>query len=294
MIEITNLIKTYDRKNEAINISKLTIKDNTIVGLIGVNGSGKSTLLRLLSGVYKEDAGEIKIDGKSVYNNEEAKKDILFISDNPIATTNTSVKSIEEFYVTFYHMNREKFLANLKLFDLPDKGNLSKFSKGMRRRVFIAVALAIRPKILILDEAFDGIDSFGRDIFKKELIKVFQENKMIVIIASHSLRELEDICDQYILLKKGKIASQGSIDMQDGMLHKYIIGFKDSTTSKTFDCAEFINIYGQGKIFIIISRLNLNDFTKYITKFNPVLIDEQELSFEELFINTNEEGKKYE
>jgi len=294
MIEIKNLIKTYDRKNEAINISKLTIKDNTIVGLIGVNGSGKSTLLRLLSGVYKEDAGEIRIDGKSVYNNEEAKKDILFISDNPIATTNTSVKSIEEFYVTFYNMNREKFLANLKLFDLPDKGNLSKFSKGMRRRVFIAVALAIRPKILILDEAFDGIDSFGRDIFKKELLKVFQENKMIVIIASHSLRELEDICDQYILLKKGKIASQGSIDMQDGMLHKYIIGFKDTTTSKTFDCAEFINIYGQGKIFIIISRLNLNDFTKYITKFNPVLIDEQELSFEELFINTNEEGKKYE
>jgi ABC-type multidrug transport system, ATPase component len=294
MIEIKNLIKTYDRKSEAINIANLTIKDNTIVGLIGVNGSGKSTLLRLITGVFKEDAGEIKIDGKEVYDNEESKKDILFISDNPIATTNTSIKSIEDFYVTFYKMDPEKYHANLKLFDLPNKGSLSKFSKGMRRRVFIAVALAIRPKILILDEAFDGIDSVGRDIFKKELLKVFQENKMIVIIASHSLRELEDICDQYILLKKGKIASQGSIDMQDGILHKYVIGFKDATTSDTFNCAEFINIYGQGKIFTIITRLNMNDFTKYISKFNPALIDEQELTFEELFINTNEEDKKYE
>lgn len=294
MIEIKNLVKTYDRKKEAININKLTIKDNTIVGLIGVNGSGKSTLLRLISGVFKADAGELKVDSEDVYDNEKVKKDILFISDNPVATTNTSIKTVEDYYSTFYGMNKESFKEQLKTFNLPLKGSLSKFSKGMRRRVFIAVALAIKPKILILDEAFDGIDSVGRDVFKKELLKIFQEKQMIVLIASHSLRELEDICDQYVLLKNGRIAGQGSIDMQDGQLHKYIIGFKNQIDSKSFNCAEFINVYGQGKVFTIVTRLDLKTFTDFIERFNPVLIDEQELTFEELFINTNEEGERYE
>ena len=294
MIEIHNLVKTYDFKKEAINISKLEIKNKKIVGLIGVNGSGKSTLLRLIAGVFKPDAGKVLINHEDVYDNEKIKSQILFISDNPVANTSNSVNSIEEFYATFYKMNRDKFHEELKLFNIPLKGSLSKFSKGMKRRVFVAVALAIQPKILILDEAFDGIDSAGRDILKKELLKIFEKKEMIVIIASHSLRELEDICDQYILVKDGKIASQGTFDMRNEQLHKYVIGFKEQFDSSLLVCPEFINTYGQGKVFTVVTRLNLKTFTETIQKFNPVLIDEQELTFEELFINENEEDQKYE
>jgi len=290
MIKITNLVKTYDKQIEAVNIKDLELKDNRIIGIIGVNGSGKSTLLRLISGVYKEDLGNILFDGKEIYDNEEVKKDILFISDNPFASTNSSIKTIEEYYNTFYKMNLEKFNQNLKLFDLPLKGNLNKFSKGMRRRVFIAVALSILPKILILDEAFDGIDPLGRELFKKELIKSYQDKNLIVLIASHSLRELEDICDEYVLLKNGKVISVGAINMEDSKLHKYIVGFKEAISKENLNYNDFISVYGQGKVYTIITKLDLETFTKSLKELNPVLVDEQELTFEELFINTNKEG----
>jgi len=290
MIKITNLVKTYDKQIEAVNIKDLELKDNRIIGIIGVNGSGKSTLLRLISGVYKEDLGNILFDGKEIYDNEEVKKDILFISDNPFASTNSSIKTIEEYYNTFYKMNLEKFNQNLKLFDLPLKGNLNKFSKGMRRRVFIAVALSILPKVLILDEAFDGIDPLGRELFKKELIKSYQDKNLIVLIASHSLRELEDICDEYVLLKNGKVISVGAINMEDSKLHKYIVGFKEAISKENLNYNDFISVYGQGKVYTIITKLDLETFTKSLKELNPVLVDEQELTFEELFINTNKEG----
>jgi len=282
MIEIIGLKKSFKDK-EVLNNINLKIEDGKVFGLVGINGAGKSTLLRLLCGVYKADNGSILINGEEVYENEKVKKDIFFLPDEPYYSNNTTPLSLKDIYKVFYNLDEEKYLQYIDLFKLPLKKSMNKFSKGMKRQVFISLALAIKPKYLLLDEAFDGLDPLARLTFKRALIDLIDECNSTVIISSHSLRELEDICDSYGLLDNKNISSNGSIDEALTSVHKYQIAFNEEMDQEDFDI-EFKTFTKDGRIIKVVVKEDYDEFSKLISKYNPLLIDEIPIDFEELFI----------
>ena len=282
MIEIIGLKKSFKDKEVLDNIN-LKIEDGKVFGLVGINGAGKSTLLRLLCGVYKADNGSILIDGNEVYENEKVKKDIFFLPDEPYYSNNTTPLSLKDIYKVFYNLDEEKYLQYINLFQLPLKKSMNKFSKGMKRQVFISLALAIKPKYLLLDEAFDGLDPLARLTFKRALIDLIDECNSTIIISSHSLRELEDICDSYGLLDNKNISSNGSIDEALTSVHKYQIAFEKEMSEEDFDI-KFKTFNKDGRIIKVVVKEDYNEFSKLINKYNPLLVDEIPIDFEELFI----------
>lgn len=282
MIEIIGLKKSFKDKEVLDNIN-LKIEDGKVFGLVGINGAGKSTLLRLLCGVYKADNGSILIDGNEVYENENVKKDIFFLPDEPYYSNNTTPLSLKDIYKVFYNLDEEKYLQYINLFQLPLKKSMNKFSKGMKRQVFISLALAIKPKYLLLDEAFDGLDPLARLTFKRALIDLIDECNSTVIISSHSLRELEDICDSYGLLDNKNISSNGNIDEALTSVHKYQIAFEKEMSEEDFDI-KFKTFNKDGRIIKVVVKEDYNEFSKLINKYNPLLVDEIPIDFEELFI----------
>ena len=282
MIEIINVNKSFNTK-EVLKDINIKIETGKVFGLIGINGAGKSTLLRLISGVYKADKGKILIDGKEVFENEITKKDIFFLPDEPYYSNNTTPYSLKDIYKVFYDIDEEKYLNYIDFFKLPLKQSLSKFSKGMKRQVFISLALSIQPKYLLLDEAFDGLDPLARLTFKRALIDLIDEKQTTVIISSHSLRELEDICDSYGLLDNKQIASSGDITEAISSVHKYQVAFEKVLKEEDFDI-KFKTFSQDGRIIKVVVNEEYEEFAQMINKYNPLIIDEIPIDFEELFI----------
>lgn len=282
MIEIINVNKSFNTK-EVLKDINIKIETGKVFGLIGINGAGKSTLLRLISGVYKADKGKILIDGKEVFENEITKKDIFFLPDEPYYSNNTTPYSLKDIYKVFYDIDEEKYLNYIDFFKLPLKQSLNKFSKGMKRQVFISLALSIQPKYLLLDEAFDGLDPLARLTFKRALIDLIDEKQTTVIISSHSLRELEDICDSYGLLDNKQIASSGDITEAISSVHKYQVAFEKVLKEEDFDI-KFKTFSQDGRIIKVVVNEEYEEFAQMINKYNPLIIDEIPIDFEELFI----------
>lgn len=282
MIKIQNLYKSFGSKEVLKNVN-LTIEDGKIFGLVGINGAGKSTLLRLISGIYQADFGSIVIDGKELYENEDVKKDFFFLPDEPYYNFNTTPLSLIALYKTFYNLNEEEYIQYLNHFQLPLKKSMHNFSKGMKRQVFISLALSIKPKYLLLDEAFDGLDPLARLTFKRAIIDLVEENKTTIIISSHSLRELEDICDSYGLIDQKEIASSGEIVDSLQKVHKYQVAFTKKMEQRDFNIP-FKTFHQDGRVIRIVSEDDLDTFTKKMEPFHPLLIDEIPIDFEELFI----------
>ena len=282
MIQLINLNKNFKDKEVLKNLS-LTIEEGTVFGLVGINGAGKSTLLRLISGVYKPDEGSVLIDEEEVFENEKAKSKIFFLPDEPYYDENVTPQSLKDIYKVFYNLDEEHYFKYLELFEIPIKKPINKFSKGMKRQVFIALTLAIKPKYLLLDEAFDGLDPLARLTFKRALIDLIDEKKTTIIISSHSLRELEDICDSYGLIDNKNIISSGLISEATENVHKYQVVFGDIITKEQFDI-NFKNYQQDGRIIKVVVKEDLEQFTKLMEKYNPLIIDEIPIDFEELFI----------
>ena len=288
MISITNLCKSFGPKVVLANLN-LQINDGQVLGLVGINGAGKSTLLRTLCGVYKADAGEILVDGKPSYENEQIKKDFFFLPDEPFYDQNSTPASILALYCSLYNVDKDKYYEYLEHFKINSKEKLNKFSKGMKRQTFISLALAIHPKYLVLDEAFDGLDPLARLMFKRELVDMISDYHSTVIISSHSLRELEDICDSFALLNNNHIVSNGNLTEALDELHKYQIAFREVVTKDLFP-----NVYktysSDGRVVKIITSLTIDELNEKLKDLNPVFIDELPVDFEEMFEAVVEEG----
>ncbi|MGN1235205.1 MAG: ATP-binding cassette domain-containing protein [Christensenellaceae bacterium] len=290
MIEINQLKKYYDKKL-ALTIDALSIEENHVLGLVGTNGSGKSTLLRLIAGVLDQEEGEIAIDGVSVKAHPKCKRELLYISDDPIDHVNTSIDSLFEFYSVFYGMKRQAFYDRLDFFEIPRRGNLSKFSKGMRRRAYLAVALAVEPKILLLDEAFDGLDPRGKRDFILALNELLERKDMTVIVASHSIREIEDLCDSYLMLQKGEVlvyAPEG-LDGKDYM--KITVAFKEGFDFMRLASPKATLVSHLDKIGTLYFTGTQEEAEAYIAPFAPAVAEFAPLSAEEYFIMMTEEKK---
>lgn len=284
MIEIRNMSHILGNKIILKEIN-LDVPDNTILGIVGINGAGKSTLLRLLSGVYLPDDGCILYDGKNPAV-PETRKDIFFLPDDPYYTAFMTPSSLFEYYKAFYP-NAEKALydALLTTYKVKLNGKMRNFSKGMRRQVFIALSLAIKPRYLLLDEAFDGLDPLSRKVFKDAIISLVEEGHTTVLISSHSLRELEDFCDRFILIDDNTIKTQGDIAAHVGSMCKFELAFTEAVSEDAFASLPVVSLTIKNRFVQIVLEGESDEMRERLTQLSPAVIDEMPLDFEEAFIH---------
>lgn len=281
MIEIKNLYKSFGEKQVYGN-ADITVDNASICGLIGINGAGKSTLLRILSGVIKPDAGSVTIGGESVFENESIKKDILFLSDDPYYDIGVTGLKLKELYQTFYKFDEDVFTSYIRTFDLDVRKPIRNFSKGMKRQLFVAIALACEPKYLFLDESFDGLDPLARLEFKRGLISL-QEKGSTIVIASHSLRELEDICDSFVLIDNCTVKVSGKIEEALENIFKLQIAFEKDIPPEDLP-VECIRAEKVGRVMTVVVRGNKEEAIKKIKEMNPIILEEISMDFEDMFI----------
>ena len=281
MIEIKDVYKSYDRP--VLNKINFNIQNGSIFGLIGINGAGKTTFLNMLSGVMKPDYGDISYDGINVYENTLTKKEIFFLPDEPFFTMNTTPKNLLNTYKVFYEIDIDLYYEYLKKFRLPIDSSMYNFSKGMKRQVFVSLALAIRPKYLFLDETFDGLDPLARLTLKRELIKLVEEENTTVVISSHSLRELADICDSYGIINNKDVISYGDLDELMYKYHKYTMAFEKYRVIKDFQIP-IVLFKRENKIISIVTTLDYEEINEKIASLEPIDLEEIPLDFEEEFM----------
>lgn len=234
MIEIKNLVKTFGSVRAVDDLS-ITVNSG-INGLIGENGAGKSTLLRLISDVYQPDSGEIIIDG--IKNNDiSAKKEVFFLPDNPYAPHNSAVMQTFEFYSTLFDLDKDKFMEIMNKLSLPTDRKVSTYSKGMRRQLFIAIALSSNAKYALLDEAFDGLDPLVLATVREEIIK--DADKKTYIVSSHNISSLERLCDSFILLSRGRVGKNGDVEHLGENFVKYQILVKGQLEQKDLEALSY-------------------------------------------------------
>ena len=286
MIEATNLSKSFGGK-AVFNNTDITVEKGSICGLVGINGAGKSTLLRILSGVMRQDGGEVKINGESVYENERVKSKIFFLPDDPYYDTGFKGEKLKKMYSVFYDFDGEIFEYYTNKFSLDLKKPIRNFSKGMKRQLFISLALACRPEYLFLDEAFDGLDPLARLEFKRGLIKM-PENGCTVIIASHSLRELEDICDSFILIDETNVRVSGNIEKALSNIFKLQLAFRENIQPENLPF-EYIRAEVSGRVITVVARGNKAEITAKISEMKPLIMEEIPMNLEDLFIEEVQE-----
>lgn len=291
MIQIRSISKSFESR-KVLNDLSLTIPQKAIYGLVGPNGSGKSTLLRLLCGVYQLDAGFITYNDIPVYDNVELKKKIIFVADEPFYFANASMKDMKEFYQLFYPSFDNTFYKSLlQQFTINENMKISTMSKGMKRQVSLILALAIKPEYLFLDEAFDGLDPMMRLTFKQILNEEMENRDMTVIISSHNLRELEDICNYMGILNDGKILSSGSISEMKGNLTKIQLGIHKEMKDEILSSLSLLHKTHVGSIITFVARNTKEEIDKIIIPLEPILYEEIPLTLEEIFIYEMEANK---
>ena len=283
MINIMNLVKSFNDKKVLDNLN-ISIEDGSVFGLIGINGAGKSTLLRLISGVYSQDLGIVEVGGECVFENEKIKKDIIYVSDDPYFPFSSTIKSLKVFYSSFYDLNEDLYQKYLTMFNLKENALISSFSKGMKRQVSLLFAMAISPKYLLLDECFDGLDPLVRLNFKKALTELIQDKKITVIISSHNLKELEDICDSFGILENGQISTYGDLIDSKTNINKYQLAYSEEKTKDDFKDYNLMSIEISGRVVSLVIKGNKKEIMAKLEKSNPLFIDVLPVNFEELFI----------
>jgi ABC-2 type transport system ATP-binding protein len=283
MINVKNLNKSFG-KLDVINNMNLELEPGTIFGLVGVNGAGKSTFLKLLSGVLIPEYGVIKIDHQSLDENQDVKKNIFFLSDQPIHSHGMTIKDLRNLYHVFYPFDDAKYLSILSIFNLSENMSLSHISKGMRRQAYIAIAFASNAKYLLLDEVFDGLDPIARLKFKQLMIEENQTDK-IIILTSHSLRELEDICDSFGIIDEGRFKRFGHLSDELSKLRKYRIILKDvSPYQLTTNSLKILFQQQEGRVLTLVIEGEHSSLENTIDAKDYHVIDELPMGFEEYFM----------
>ena len=291
MIEIKNLSHTLGNKAVLKDID-LVLSDNKIFGLVGVNGAGKSTLLRCMSAVYTPDSGSVEYDGLNV-NNENVRKDIFFLPDDPYHSLQLTCKSMFNMYKVFYpDADVDTYKRLIREFNLDEKKTLNTFSKGMRRQAYIVCALAIAPKYLLLDEAFDGLDPYTRKKVKAELISLVENKGGTVIISSHSLRELENLCDSFILLDNNTVPAYGDISEKVDEMCKFQLAFTSQIDESAFDNLPVVSIERNGKFIRIVLKGDRDTMYNSLLELSPAVIEEMKMDFEEAVISEIERSAR--
>ena len=289
MIEIHNLTKTFD-KIKAVDEVSVTIKDNTVFGLIGTNGAGKSTVLRMICGVLKPDSGTVAVDNMPVYNNVEAKRKLFFIADEPYFFANANAGTMERYYSGIYEeFNKGEYYKYLESFNLDANRKIGTFSKGMKKQLALLLAVCAYTKYILCDKTFDGLDPVMRQGIKSVFAKEMEERGLTPVIASHNLRELEDICDHVGLLHKGGVLLSKDLEDMKCNIQKVQCVFATVDEEMKALCGmEVLKKEQRGSLRTYTVRSTREEVTARFATVDTVFYEVLPLSLEEIFISETE------
>jgi len=283
MIKTNNLKKDFDGFTALTDVS-CTIPKGCIYGMVGSNGAGKSTFLRLITGVYRPDKGTILIDDQPVYENPEVKAKMTYVPDELYFLQGANMNRMADFYKAIYeNFDNERFHFLTNAFGLNPKKSLGTFSKGMKRQAAIILALSCRPDYMFFDETFDGLDPVMRNLVKSLICKDVVENKVTCIITSHSLRELEDICDQLALLHKGGLVLESDIYNLKTSQFKIQVAFNYEYSEELFKGVDVHNIRKIGSVTNMIVKGSREETVKRLEELKPIILEVLPLTLEEVF-----------
>ncbi len=289
MIELLNLEKSFD-DIKAVNRVSLNILDGEVFGLVGTNGAGKSTILRIISGVIMPDEGIVLVDKRPVYDNPEVKRDIFYISDDQYFLPNSTPEEMATFYENIYPgFDKLRFHKFCSGFGLDVKRRINTFSKGMKKQVSILLGICAGTKYLLCDETFDGLDPVVRQGVKSLFAGEMADRGMTPIIASHNLRELEDICDHIGLLHQGGvILSEDIEDMKIKMQKVQCVFASEEDEKKALDGLNVLLHETRGRLHTITIRGEREEIEAAFSRGNPIFFEVLALSLEEIFISETE------
>ena len=282
MIQVKDVVKTFDGFR-ALDGLTMTVPTGAVYGLVGPNGAGKSTIIRHLTGIYRQDSGEITLDGAPIYENPAAKARIAYIPDDVFYFNSASIRDMKKFYQGVYpSFSRERFEKLRSAFDLDEKQPIRRFSKGMQKQAAFWIAMSLAPDVLILDEPVDGLDPVMRRQVWSLVMADVADRGTTVLVSSHNLRELEDVCDHVGILDHGKLLLERNLnDLQENIV-KVMIAFPEGR-----GLPKDLNILhdsATGRMHTMILRGNAETLAAYLNAANPQYMDFMPLSLEEIFI----------
>ena len=289
MIEVKNVTKKFGDFT-ALQNTCFKVEDSSIYGLVGANGAGKTTLLKTAAGIYKPEEGAVLLFGENVFDNEKMKGKLFFIPDELYFLPQSNMKKMEKFYKGYYPNFSEKTYKKLtELFELDTSKRISGFSKGMQRQAEMIFAMSTHPEYIFLDESFDGLDPLKRSLFKQILLEYISETNVSIIISSHNLRELEDLCDHVGLIKDKKMMLDCSIEDMRKNRFKYRVAFDRDIEEKNFENLECRKFTKDGRIVTFIIDGNAEETQAKVKAMKPALMESVPLTLEEIFLDEMEE-----
>ena len=288
MIEMKGISKKFDQIQAVSKVSG-EIREGSVFGLVGTNGAGKSTCLRMMSGILKADEGEVLVDGQDIYENEEMKREIFFISDDQYYFPNSTPKEMMEYYRMFYPCFDEKRFEELaKKFGLEMGRRINTFSKGMKKQVSVLLGVCANTKYLLCDETFDGLDPVMRQAVKSIFALEIMNRNFTPVIASHNLRELEDICDHVGLLHKGGILLSKDLEEMKSNIQKLQCVVAEEEKMSLLQELDILQMEQRGSLLTLTVRGEREKIEAILRGKNPVFYEILPLTLEEIFISETE------
>ena len=282
MIEIKNVVKEFDGFRALDDLS-MTVPSGSVYGLVGPNGAGKSTIIRHLTGIYRQDSGEVLVDGQPVFENPSVKNRIAYIPDDIFFFSNASIGEMARFYRSIYpQFDQERFKKLGEVFGLDTKRQMRKLSKGMQKQAAFWMMMALRPEFLVLDEPVDGLDPVMRRQIWSIVMADVAENGTTVLVSSHNLRELEDVCDHVGIMNRGKIMIERTLsELQEGIV-KLQLALPDGGTLP--DGLDILHKTSTGRLQTIILHGASAELEEKLSPCKPLFMDFVPLTLEEIFI----------
>ena len=289
MIEIRECSKSFGSVKAVQNVS-MDIGEREVFGLVGSNGAGKSTLLRMTAGVMKPDHGEIHIDGIPVFDNKEAKSKLFYLSDDSYFPANNTPSDMADYISLFYPgFEKQRFSKLLRQFQLKEDRKISTFSKGMKKQLQILLGISAGTKYLLCDETFDGLDPVMRQGIKSLFAAEILNREFTPVLASHSLRELEDICDHVGLLYQGGMLLSKNLEDMKFHIYKIQCVLPDNEQEKALEKElDILKLDHQGSLVVFTARGTRTEIVEKVQEKNPLFCEVLPLSLEEIFISETE------
>ncbi len=282
MIEVKSVSKSFEGFKALDNLS-ISVPTGAIYGLVGPNGAGKSTVIRHITGIYRQDEGEVLIDGKPVYENPEVKKDISYIPDDVFYYTQSTIKDMMKFYKGVCpSFSVERFEKLRPAFDLNENSKMRSLSKGMQKQAAFWLTVSMCPKVLVLDEPVDGLDPVMRRQVWSILMSDVAEYGTTVLVSSHNLRELEDVCDHVGIMNKGKLMLERNLSEMQENIAKVQLALPDGRTLP--EGLNMLHTSSTGRLQTLIVRGSAEEITNTLAACEPLFMDVIPLSLEEIFI----------
>lgn len=293
MLQIKKVVKSFDDLN-VLNRVDWDIQPGKIYGLIGKNGAGKSTLLRSIACVYNIDEGEILYFNQPIHNKQTAHQDIVLISDYPFELKTTNLHELSKFYKIFYpHFDENIFQDLISLFDFDPTRPIHKLSKGLKRQSSLIIALSLKPKLLLMDESYDGLDPYIRLDLTNYLKQHFISENHTIIISSHNIHELEHLCDELVILDDGQLHQQSSLIPDNDRFIKVQVGFNYDIEPKKISELKPLDTHLEGRVYTLILEEEYDVFKQRIKDYHPALVHQLYLPIQELYLKKLE-AKSYE